>query len=128
MTQPLRSKEYREFTRDLLTGEERLLDASSEHDVLSGGGAIGSTGGREICFRDCGCHAPVGGRCGVCGAIDCVRCFGRCGRCAKPLCLRHSVLPEKAGIRLCRPCHDLRVFKQRTAKCVHLLTSFFGGK
>jgi hypothetical protein len=130
MTQPLRNKHYQEFATDEFTGQDRILDETFDADMLSALGSVDKELGKRICFRDCGCNGPVGGRCGEdgCGAISCVACHGRCHRCQKPLCLRHSVLVDEPGgsrTRYCRRCQRAIALKRGALACMRILMAPF---
>jgi hypothetical protein len=130
MDQPLRNKRYQEFTDDLVPGENRILEETFDADVLSDLGSVDKNLGKRICFRDCGCNGPVGGRCGEdgCGSISCTSCHGRCCICAKPLCQRHSTFVDEPGgsrSRYCSRCHRRMTIRRRALACLRLIAAPF---
>lgn len=105
MSQPFRRTHKREVTHDPVSGEERTFDEQFEADVYGDQGSIDTTSTHTCVPCDCGCYAPVKGRCAVCGAISCEEHRGICRDCGKPICLEHSVFIHNADekpIRLCR--------------------------
>lgn len=125
---PLRVKKLYEVTHDPVSGQEQILDAMEEIDLLSDHGAVKSLGRHERPFGGCGCNQPIGGRCVECGALSCVQCHGRCYICAAPICLRHSVFvdsPDGRRLRFCGRCHAQVVRRQRLHKVGRFLLAPF---
>jgi hypothetical protein len=140
---PLRRKKQFKTIDDLRTGNERILELSHENDYLSADGSVDTIGKQKLVPNDCGCLAPPGGRCAVCGVISCCACHGRCQRCAKPICQQdsvfvdpaavpdlqlphtHVVAPLQAKVRLCHSCAGAVGRQRRLGRIVRLLLKPF---
>jgi hypothetical protein len=128
MPQPLRDDKEIDATFDPETGLKRVFDALLKQDLLSDAGSVDSAKARLRVAHGCGCFGEPGGRCGICGTVDCKACFGRCCRCQRPLCQRHSrFLPEPDGTRgrYCPSCHEVARLQRQVAKGLSLLTAPF---
>ena len=90
----------------------------------------------QIQNQHCGCFAPAGGRCAVCGKISCIRCHSLCGGtdnpassgCGAPLCREHAhylQLSDGRAIPFCRHCCGKLVRKGRWLMTGRLLLSPF---
>ena len=122
---PLRNKQQFQVTDGSVPGQERVLEAYHEADVLSDQGSIDTIGKQKRYPNDCGCFGPPGGRCAECDAISCAQCHGRCVQCAKPICLQCTEfmdLPEAGTrIRLCLQCHGKLTRKRMLVKVSRFL-------
>lgn len=106
---PIRNEQKKEVARNPWQGKERPTDQEETDHVVSDHGGIESCSTHHRIACDCGCLAPPGGYCAVCGALACTNCFDHCDICRAPTCARHGLvveLPPNGKFRLCPTCRD----------------------
>ena len=115
---------------------DNLGSTEEIHNLSDVDGSLESVYIEEKRHQDCGCFAPAGGRCCVCGAISCIRCHKHCGGtdnpdplgCGRPLCREHSyylTFPDGRTVPFCKQCYGKIARTQRWQAAGRLLLEPF---